>query len=132
MSATLIDTSSWIHALRQSGDEEVRQRLSRIVSAGEAVWCNAVRLELWNGARGTAEKRRLKDFDDVLPRLEIDDQVWELACSLAKVSRSAGLTIPAIDLLIFACARRHKVHLDHCDDHFIRLVKLAPSANGGT
>ena len=132
MSTTLIDTSSWIHALRQTGDDEVRQRLSQIVSAGEAVWCNAVRLELWNGARGTVEKRRLKDFDDILPRLEIDEEVWQVACSLAKASRSAGLTIPAIDLIIFACARRHQVRLDHCDDHFEKLAKLAPSANGGT
>jgi predicted nucleic acid-binding protein len=127
----LIDTSSWIHALRQSGDPQVRDRLSKVVTAGEAVWCNAVRLELWNGARGPVEKRRLKDFDDVLPRLEIDNEVWELSCSLAKASRSAGLTVPAIDLLIFACARRHKVELDHCDEHFDRLETLARSANGG-
>src|SRR5450432_2556995 len=117
MAATLIDTSSWVHALRESGNEDVRRCVSHIVLSGDAVWCNVVRLELWNGARGHREKKRLKEFDDQLPRLEVDEKVWSLACSLARASRSAGLTIPAIDLLVFACARRHEAALDHCDDH---------------
>jgi predicted nucleic acid-binding protein len=131
MAATLIDTSSWVHALRESGNEDVRRRVSHIVLSGDAVWCNVVRLELWNGARGHREKKRLKEFDDQLPRLEVDEKVWSLACSLARASRSAGLTIPAIDLLVFACARRHEAALDHCDDHFDRLEELGPSENGG-
>ncbi len=131
MAATLIDSSSWVHALRESGDEEVRRRVSHVVSSGDAAWCNAVRLELWNGVRGQRETKRLKEFDDRLPRLELDERVWDLACSLARASRGAGLTIPAIDVLIFACARRHGVKLEHCDDHFDRLANLRPSENGG-
>lgn len=129
MTATLIDSSSWVHALRESGDEQVRRRVSRLVSAGDAVWCDAIRLELWNGARGSVEKRRLKDFDEELPRVEVDNAVWNLACSLASAARTTGLTIPAIDLLIFSCARRHKIELEHCDEHFDQLAKLTLPAN---
>jgi predicted nucleic acid-binding protein len=129
--ATLIDSSSWVHALRESGDQQVRRRVARLVSAGEAVWCNAIRLELWNGARGSSEKRRLKEFDEELPRVDVDDAVWNLACSLASSARATGLTIPAIDLLIFACARRHQIDLEHCDEHFDQLGKLPLTATEG-
>ena len=126
MAVTLIDTSSWVHALRESGDAEVRRRVASLISSGDAAWCNAVRLELWNGARGAIEKHRLRDFDDELPRLVIDDRVWNLAVSLARSARGAGLTIPPSDLLIFACARRHESPLEHCDEHFRQMGKLAP------
>ena len=49
---TLIDTSSWIEALRRSGRAEVRERVARLMSEGRAAWCDLVALELWNGARG--------------------------------------------------------------------------------
>lgn len=124
MATTLIDTSSWVHALRHSGNEEVRQRVSHLLSSADAVWCDAVRLELWNGARGTVEKRRLKLFEEELPSLPIDETVWNLAFSIARATRSAGLTIPAIDIVIFACARRHGVQLEHTDEHFRQLEKI--------
>jgi len=126
--ATLIDSSSWVHALRESGNEVVRQRVARLMDLGEATWCEAIRLELWNGARGHAEQSRLKDFDAELPRLPIDEPTWELACSIARKARQAGLTIPAIDLLIFACARRHGAAIEHSDEHFKHLEKLATPA----
>ena len=80
----LIDTSSWTQALRaRGGDQGVRERVLHWLTSGEAAWCEMVRLELWNGARGSEEQSRLKDFDAILYRLPIDDEVWDESCRLS-------------------------------------------------
>lgn len=120
----LVDTSSWIHMLRNTGDLGVRHRVNVALRSGEACWCPMVRLELWNGARGQREKRVLREFDGALTALPIDNDVWEVACDLAREARSRGVTIPATDLLIFACARRHGAVLESADSDFGRLAQL--------
>ena len=67
----LIDTSSWIEQLRRDGDATVRVRVEELLSAGEAAWCPIVRLELWNGARGEAERQVLREMEADIPTLEI-------------------------------------------------------------
>ena len=120
----LVDTSSWIHSLRPGGDAEARSRVERLVRSGEASWCAMVKLELWNGARKEHERRVLSDMDERLIDLEITADVWELACELARKARQGGLTVPATDLLIAACARHHRVGLEHSDEHFLALEKI--------
>jgi len=120
----LVDSSSWIESLRKSGRQDVRDRVQSLLAAGEAAWCNIVRLELWNGARGLHEKQALRDFEAHVPNLPIDDVVWGLSIKLAERARSAGLTLSADDLIISACARRHRVTVEHCDDHFRRLEEI--------
>ena len=120
----LVDTSSWIHMLRDTGDRGVRHRVSAALRAGEACWCPMVRLELWNGARGQREKRVLREFDAALTELPIDNDVWEVAYDLARKARSRGVTIPATDLVIFSCARRHGAVLESADSDFGRLAQL--------
>ncbi len=120
----LIDTSSWIHLLRPNGDPEARARVERALQAGEACWCPVVRLELWNGAGGEREKKALRDFERLLPELAIDEDVWRDAYELARKARSGGVSVPATDLLIAACARRHEADLEHSDSDFDQLEKL--------
>lgn len=119
----LIDTSSWIHLLRPDGDFEVRTRVERALQTGEACWCPIVRLELWNGARGEREKKALRDFERLLPELGIDDDVWRGAYELARKARAGGVSIPATDLLIAACAKRHEADLEHSDSDFDHLQR---------
>ena len=38
--------------------------------------------------------------------------------------RAAGVTAPVADLLIFACAREHRLDLAHDDSHFTQLEQL--------
>jgi predicted nucleic acid-binding protein len=120
----LIDTSCWIEALRERGNIEVRRRLHEHLHGGRACWMPVIRLELWNGARGDREKRVLREFETVLPELEMTPKVWDIACDLARRSRTAGMTIPVTDLLIAACARHHGVEIDSTDMHFATLEKL--------
>jgi predicted nucleic acid-binding protein len=123
----LIDTSSWIHLLRPDGDPAVRTRVERALQAGEACWCAMIRLELWNGAGGEREKKVLRDFERRLGQLEMNDDVWGAAYELARRARAAGVTVPATDLLIAACARYHGAGLEHSDTDFDLLEQLSLS-----
>jgi len=121
----LIDTSAWIHALRADGDAAVASRVRALLERGEAAWCSMVQLELWNGARGNHERRVIKEMKDDLIDLEMDEPVWTAANALARPTRRTGKTIPATDIPIAACARRHGVELEHADRHFAVLAALS-------
>ncbi len=120
----LVDSSSWIHFLRPNGDPKVRSRVEAALTSGEACWCPLVRLELWNGAAGDRDRKSLRDFEDVLLEIAIDDDVWASAYELARRARSAGVSAPATDILIAACARRHGADLETADSDFERLAAL--------
>ncbi|HMP76156.1 MAG TPA: PIN domain-containing protein [Kiritimatiellia bacterium] len=120
----LIDTSLWVHQMRRKGDPAKRQRVENLLLSGEAAWCPMIRLELWAGVGNDRERAILKEYEQVIPEFSIDDEVWQEACELAERCRRAGKTAPATDLLIAACARRHKVALEHADRHFDLLGKL--------
>ena len=120
----LVDSSSWIHFLRPTGDPVVRARVEAALNAGEACWCPQVRLELWNGAAGDRDRKILRDFEAVLPELSIDAKVWSGAYELARRARAAGVSVPATDILIAACAQRHGVGLETADSDFERLTAI--------
>lgn len=120
----LIDTSAWIHALRADGDPQIRARVHALLRSGDAAWCAIVRLELWTGARGQHEKRVLREMERDLPELEITGEIWDDACNLAGLARDHGHTIPATDFLIAACARLHRVKIEHEDEHLRTIAKL--------
>ncbi len=114
----LIDSSSWIHFLRPDGDASTRDRVSVALEAGTARWCAMVRLELWNGARGEREKKVLREFERLVPELATSATVWEEAFTLSRRCRAAGVTVPATDVLIYACATHHGAELEHADGDF--------------
>lgn len=120
----LVDSSSWIHFLRPNGDPVVRSRVEAALISGDACWCPLVRLELWNGAAGDRDRKTLRDFESVLPELAIDDEVWADAYELARRARSVGVSVPATDIVIAACARRHGADLETADVDFERLAAL--------
>lgn len=124
----LIDSSAWIHFLRPDGDEAVRARVRSALLTGQACWCPMVRLELWNGARGDKEKQVLKEFEADLIELPMPAEVWELAFDKARRARASGLTVPATDILIAACASFHGVGLEHADGDFDRLAAIGLAA----
>lgn len=123
MSKVLVDTSSWIEALRESGNAEMREAVRTVTAEGNAVLCDLVRLELWNGARGQAEQRMLRDLERELECVPTSSEVWQTARSLARACRRKGLTVPATDLLIAACADHHGLSLLHLDSHFDQIAQ---------
>ena len=121
----LLDTSMWIEALRERGNPEAGRRVHECLKSGRACWMPMIRLELWNGARGEREKRALRDFEKVLPELAVTSEVWGVANELARRARAEGLTVPATDILIVACARHHGAEIESLDAHFAELGKLS-------
>lgn len=121
----LVDTSAWIHFLRPDGDATVRARVSAALEAGVACWCPIVRLELWNGAKGDRERKVLREFERLIPELPITTEVWSDACDSARHCRKAGVTVPATDLLIHACAWHHGATLEHADSDFGLIARAA-------
>ena len=75
---------------------------------------------------GDRDRKVLRDFEAVLPELPIDDEVWSGAHELARRARSAGASVPATDILIAACARRHRAELETADSDFDRLAAVVP------
>jgi predicted nucleic acid-binding protein len=121
---TIVDTSSWIEALRERGDPNIRARVENLLDAGDAAWCQMIRLELWRGVRSGAERRALEFLEPRINVLEINDAVWEASIRLVTKARSVGLTVPSPDALIVATAQYHQARLEHCDQHMDQLLKL--------
>ncbi len=114
----LVDTSSWVEQLRRGGDETVRERVEALLTTGEAAWCPVVRLEWWDGARGDRERQVLRLMEKEITSLEIGPQVWDGATTRAGMARERGVTVPATDILVAACARHHGVLVENDDNHF--------------
>jgi hypothetical protein len=123
----LVDTSAWIETLRRDGDQTVRQMVVELTTEGSVVLCDMVLLELWNGAQGSSEHRMLRDLSRELEVVPTTSEVWELATDFALKSRRNGLTIPATDLLVAACARYHNLRIVHVDRHFDALIPILES-----
>ena len=120
----LIDTSSWIDAMRRDGDPAIQVRVMALLATGEAAWCDMVRLELWNGVRGPAEKKHLEALEADVTLLPMTDAAWAKARELARRARPKGLTVPGADLVIAGCAWAHAVDLEHDDAHLAALADL--------
>ena len=122
----LVDTSSWVEYLRDR-ESEAGDEVEVLVLSGEASWCDVTLVELWHGVRGTKEKRELAEMEREIECVPVDPAVWKLASKLALRSREKGITAPLSDLVIAACAARHKLELEHCDRHFDELLPIAES-----
>ncbi|MDI1319985.1 MAG: PIN domain-containing protein [bacterium] len=120
----LVDTSSWIEAMRRDGDPAVRARVLALMGTGEAAWCDFVRLELWNGLRGAAERKQMEALEADVTNLPTTEAVWTKARELARRARAAGVTVPGPDLVIAACAWAHGVEMEHDDAHLTALAAL--------
>ena len=121
---TLIDTSSWIDALRRDGDPAIKTRVAALLRDGTAAWCDMVRLELWNGLRGAAERKQMEELEADVINLASTDAVWTKARLLAQRARAKGITVPGADLVIAGCAWEHGVEMEHDDAHLAALASL--------
>jgi predicted nucleic acid-binding protein len=110
--------------LRESGSPVVRARVNELLRSGRARLVPIVRLELWNGAQGDRERNALRHLEEVVPEIPTTPEIWDEAFDLARRARAAGVTVPAADLIIAACARRHGAAVEASDGHFAELSGL--------
>jgi predicted nucleic acid-binding protein len=120
----LVDTSAWIDALRRDGDPQMRAAVRDATVDGRAVLCDIVLLELWNGAYGAGEQRILRELERDLRKLPVPPEVWQAAIDLARRCRRAGVSAPATDVLIAACAQHHGLSILHRDNHFELIAQV--------
>lgn len=120
----LVDTSAWIDALRRDGDPQMRAAVRDATVDGRAVLCDIVLLELWNGASGAGEQRILRELARDLRKLPTPPEVWDAATELARRCRRAGVSAPATDVLIAACAQHHGLPILHRDSHFDLIARV--------
>jgi predicted nucleic acid-binding protein len=66
----------------------------------------------------------MQELEADVIQLPTTDEVWARARWLAQRARAKGLTAPAADVLIAACAREHGVELEHGDAHLTALAAL--------
>jgi len=118
----LLDTSALIEALREKGQGDIRARVGSALRSGEAVICEPVLLELYQGARGAKEIQMVKEYENVLTQLKCTDQVWKTSFSHAQKLRKKGVTVPNIDILIYSISRFYRADLLSCDGHFTKII----------
>ena len=106
---TLIDTSAWIETFRSDGDARMRSVVTDLTEAQSAVLCDMVLLELWNGARGVSEAKALRRLERDVETVPTTSAVWLAASELSRTCRQKGVSVPASDLLIAACAQVHNL-----------------------
>ncbi len=122
---TLIDTSCWVEAMRERGDEKIRRRVGELLESGAARFSDMVLLELSNGLRRAGERRFLRQLEELVDTVPTTVAVWSEARALAERARRRGMTVPSTDLLVFATARVHGLALLHRDAHFDQLTEIA-------
>ncbi|GEM_PF-4091281 len=77
-------------ALRTDGNGTLRSRAGSLLETGQAVLCNIVILELWNGAHGGQERSSVRRITETLDRVPTTQTDWKTANTLATVCREKG------------------------------------------
>ncbi len=118
----LVDSSVWIPFLR--GHAELPAEVAIAMSEGRSHLCPVVWVEISRGLRSKREERIAAELAALCPSLPMDGVSWEEAARLGRAASQSGLNCPLADVLIAACARRHKAKLIHDDKHLEALLEL--------
>jgi predicted nucleic acid-binding protein len=118
----LVDSSVWIPFLR--GRAELAAEVTVAMSEGRSHLCPVIWVEIFRGVRGKREERLVAELAALCPSLPMDGESWDEAARLGRAASQAGLNCPLADVLIAACARRHKAKLIHDDKHLKALLEL--------
>lgn len=123
----LIDSSVWVEVSRKGGDESLKAELAELLRAGRTAMTWPVWLELHQGAKGKRDEENLKGWREVSHWLEFDGDCWAEAAKTARACLRSGVNVPFGDVLVFACATRHRVELLERDRHFAMIRKVMNS-----
>ena len=97
----LLDTDVLIEHLR--GNDVARSVVADTARKGEAACSVLTRFELLAGMRSD-ERHEIRSLLDVLPTLDVTEEISTRACEWARVYRRSHSSISAIDYLIAATA----------------------------
>jgi predicted nucleic acid-binding protein len=114
----LIDASAWIDVLRNRAEGNLSETVRKALHDGRAALAPPVWVELYRGVRGKRELARLESLRRLCRWLKFDETCWEIAAKISRDCREHGAAVPLGDILVYACARRHRVELVEQDQHF--------------
>lgn len=124
----LLESSALIESFRRSARKDFLARVRNAIVSGRAVVCEPVLLELWAGASGHSEKKKIEEIQSLLPSLECDALAWRIARENAILFRSKGLTFSNFDILIFSIALRHNAGIIAVDKAYANMRDIVSKA----
>jgi len=119
----MVDTSSWIEYLR-GHENETALRVKELIRRDQAGWCDLIAVELWNGVRPGGGKKALEDLEEAVTSFPLSGEVWAKARRLALRCRESGLSVPANDVIISACAANYGLEIECRDTHFEKITPI--------
>lgn len=125
----LVDTSVWVHVLRDKSGRIVQ--IFRKKTASEIiVFSHFIQLELLQGAKDEFEWKRLDEYLASQYYLEANKDTWRHAARIYFELRGSGVTISSpIDCCIACIAMESQALLLHRDHDFERIAEIRPLLN---
>ena len=120
--SVLVDSNVFIGLLRRGVDPV--GELGAWSGGADLATCGMVRLEVERGLRAGRVRERLAAFLDVLVMIPTGNKVWTRATEIAWSLDRRGVTLPAQDCLIAACALAGGALVLTDDRHFDRIPGL--------
>ncbi len=120
----LVDTSVWIHVLRDKSGRISKAFRERTDSA-TIVFSHFIQLELLQGAKDEFEWRRLDEYLESQYYLEAGKETWRDAARIYFELRRSGITINSpVDCCIACLAMEARALLLHRDHDFERIAEI--------
>ncbi|MFH2219583.1 MAG: PIN domain-containing protein [Pseudomonadota bacterium] len=125
----LVDTSVWLHVLRDKSGRIV-QTFRKKTASEIIVFSHFIQLELLQGAKDEFEWRRLDEYLASQYYLEANKDTWRHAARIYFELRRSGVTISSpIDCCIACIAMEAQALLLHRDHDFERIAEIRPLLN---
>ena len=125
----LVDTSVWVHVLRDKSGKTV-QAFRKKTASEIVVFSHFIQLELLQGAKDEFEWRRLDEYLASQYYLEANEDTWRHAARIYFELRRSGVTISSpVDCCIACIAIEAQVLLLHRDHDFERIAEIRPLFN---
>lgn len=125
----LVDTSVWIHVLRDRSGK-ILQAFRERTGSEIIVFSHFIQLELLQGAKDEFEWRRLDEYLESQYYLEAVEDTWRRAARIYFELRRSGVTITSpIDCCIASLAIEAQALLLHRDHDFEKIAEIRPLLN---
>jgi predicted nucleic acid-binding protein len=122
----LVDTSVWVHVLRDKSGATV-QAFRQKTASEIIVFSHFIQLELLQGAKDEFEWRRLDEYLAAQYYLEANADTWRYAARIYFDLRRSGVTIGSpVDCCIASVAMEAQALLLHRDHDFERIAEIRP------
>lgn len=122
----LVDSSAWIEFYRGGGEPLISEAAADAIRDDLAAVNGLVQVEILPYVRTPAEYRKVASDFSAMHWLEMSRVVFDLATDLGRKLRRTGITVPATDLTIAACAVAHDAALLHFDHHYDLIAEHTP------